>query len=367
MQAVGIICEYNPFHNGHVYHIQKTKELFPNSILILVLNGYFLERGEISILSKSAKTNLALQYGIDIVVELPSVFGTQAADIFAEKALEILNHFEVSDVVFGSECNDISKLTFLAEKQSETKFTTKLQTLLKEGVNYPSALSKALNVTEVIPPNDLLGISYAKAIIKNQFDIKLHTIERNNDYHDISSNDVIISATNIRNKIEHGEDISSFVPKDTTTMIQTIHYDKVWQLLRFRILTDPDLSIYMTVDEGIEWRLKKCARISSSLFEFMEMIKTKRYTYNKIRRMIIHILLGFTKHMNQHLVIDYIHVLGFNHHGQDYLKQLKTSLPLRNFKSQIYQIEEIAAYLYDEFTNSSETIFEKKHCPIQKY
>lgn len=368
MKAVGIICEYNPFHNGHIYHIQKVKEKFPDSILVLVLNGYFLERGEISCISKQDKVKLALNYGIDLVLELPVVFGTQSADIFAERALEILNSLQVSDVVFGSECDDIQKITFYAKQQFHPTFSNAVQEYLLKGYNYPSALAKALGEEKIIPPNDLLGISYAKAIIKNHWNIILHTIKRSNDYHDITSNNSIISASNIRNKILLQEDISPFVPFEILKKIKKVDWDKFWKLLQFRILTDSDLSIYMTVDEGIEHRLKKCVLKASTLSEFVEMIKTKRYTYNRIHRMLIHILLGFTKEMNQHLTLDYIRILGFRNTGKKYLNKIKKKLdiPFQDLHSQIYQMEEIAAYLYDEITNSQEHSFELKHRPIKE-
>ena len=114
MKVIGLIGEYNPFHNGHLYHIQQIKKKFPDAFLLLVLNGYFLQRGEISILPKEDKTKLALEYGIDLVLELPALFGTQSADIFAKNAIQILSFFQVTDIIFGSESNDINTILNLA-------------------------------------------------------------------------------------------------------------------------------------------------------------------------------------------------------------------------------------------------------------
>lgn len=366
MKAVGIICEYNPFHNGHVYHIQKAKKMFPDSTLVLVLNGYFLERGEISLLSKQDKTRLALLYGVDLILELPVVFGTQSADIFAKYAIEILNHFRVTDIVFGSESNDIQMIMNMAKKQLDLDYSIRVQEILKTGVNYPTALSKALDGNIINTPNDLLGISYAKAILTSEYPITLHTIQRTNNYHDTTLSSPFISASNIRHKISLQADISSFVPNDTLACIRSIDEKKFWELLRFRVLTDARLDIYMTVDEGIEHRLKKLILKASSIDEFVSMIKTKRYTYNKIHRMLIHLLLGFTKEMNDSFILDYIHVLGFNEQGQKYLNSIKKdlALPLKNTKSKIYQMEEIAATIYDVLTNSQERSFETEHKPV---
>jgi predicted nucleotidyltransferase len=177
MDVIGIICEYNPFHNGHLYHINKIKEMYPNSLIVLVLNGYFLERGEISILTKEDKVKISLDNNIDIIAELPFVFGSQSADTFAEAAVIILNYLGVQKLVFGSECNDIDLLTSIASKELKENLNQKIKENLKEGCNYPTALNKSLGIN-INTPNDLLGISYIKAIIKNKLKIKPITIKR---------------------------------------------------------------------------------------------------------------------------------------------------------------------------------------------
>lgn len=367
MKAVGIICEYNPLHNGHVYHIKKVREMFPNHILVLVLNGYFLERGEISLLSKRDKTKLALDYGVDLVVSLPVFFGTQAADIFAKTALSILNHLRVSEVVFGSESNNLAILMEAAKLQLDGGYSNRVKQYLDLGINFPTALAKACNIT-IKEPNDLLGISYCKAILENHYDISLHTIKRTNSYYNNDEDSLFLSAHTIRNKIKQNQDVSNYVPNEVDTFLKAVDSSKVWSFLKFRILTENHLEKYLTVDEGIESRLKKMVVQADSLEDFIKLVKTKRYTYNKIQRMIVHILLGITKDLNQFITLDYLSVLGFNLKGQKYLHAIRKSLtlPLKNNKSKLYQIELIAAYLYDEFTNSSERIFELEQKPIQK-
>ncbi len=368
MKIIGIICEYNPFHNGHIFHLKKIKKMFPKSLIILVLNGYFLERGEISIISKEDKTRLALENTIDLIIELPVIFGTQSADIFAKKALEILNHLNVTDIVFGSESNDISLLTKAAQLQLEPHFEKNLRKNLKKGCNYPTALAKTLNMnTNINNPNDLLGISYAKAIIKNQYSIKLHPIKRTNNYHDLTSNEFIISASNIRSKLKNKENIKNFIPHNTLSYLKTINEELIFTILKYKIITDNNLEKYLTVDEGIEKRLKKVILKSNNLEEFILNVKTKRYTYNKIRRMIIHILLGLTKKDNDNLDLEYIHILGFNKKGQEYLHSIKKniSIPLSPIlSSKTYKYEKTAAYLYDIFTNSQASLFELKNKPL---
>ena len=140
MEKIGIICEYNPFHNGHMYHIQKCKELYPNSLIILCINGYFTQRGGVSILGKEAKVKIALQYGVDLVVELPVFYGTQSADFFAEASIKILNALGITHIVFGSETTDIQKLTAYATKQLQQDF--KLDKEKKSKLSY--SFSKCL-------------------------------------------------------------------------------------------------------------------------------------------------------------------------------------------------------------------------------
>ena len=158
METIGIICEYNPFHNGHVYHINKIKEMYPDSIIILCVNGYFGERGDVSILSKEDKTKLALNNGVNIVVELPFVFASNSADTFAEASVKILNYMKVDKIIFGSESNDINKLTLIAKKQLEEDFSLKIKEEIKKGINYPTALNKGIGIN-LNSPNDLLGVS----------------------------------------------------------------------------------------------------------------------------------------------------------------------------------------------------------------
>ena len=142
MEIIGVIAEYNPFHNGHLYQINKIRELYPDSIIIVVLNGYFLQRGEMSILSKEEKTKLALDYGVNIVVELPFVFGCQAADIFANTSIKLLNELKITKLIFGSESDNIHTLEQIAKKQINSELDIKKY--LDEGMNYPTAFKNAL-------------------------------------------------------------------------------------------------------------------------------------------------------------------------------------------------------------------------------
>lgn len=369
MEIIGIICEYNPFHNGHLYHIKKIKELYPDSLLILVLNGYFLERGEVSLISKENKAKIALEFGIDLVLEQPVLYGTQSADVFASTAITILNHFKVEKLIFGSELNDIETLNKIAIEIENPDYQNKVKELLSQGLNYPTALAKAISVPfDFNHPNDLLAISYLKAIRKNKFSITPISIKRTSSYHDLESKEEVISASNIRNKFFHHEEISSYLPKISKEALLPLNQELYFKLLKNKILTTPHLEEFLTVDEGIENRLVEQMRVSDTLDEFIKKVKTKRYTYNKISRMCIHILLGIRKKDNLG-ELSYIKILGFNNCGKEYLHKMKEEIriPTQVNKNSIqYQTEINASILYDLLFDTNSYGFEVKKEPIQK-
>ena len=369
MDAIGIIVEYNPFHNGHLYQINKVKELYPNSKIVVILNGYFLERGLISLETKKEKTRLALKYGVDLVIELPFVFGSNSADTFASASLYLLNKLKVKKLVFGSESNDITLLKTIASKQLEPDFDKKLKTYLDEGLNYPTALNKAIGIS-LDSPNDLLGVSYIKSILQNNYDIEPITIKRTNDYHDNELNDSIVSASNIREKYNNGENISKYIPEGN---LVNINYDLFFQLLKYKILSDDKLNEYLTVDEGIDNKLKKVINEVNSIDELINSIKTKRYTYNRLMRMFIHILIGYKK-TDRDLIKnpEYIRLLGFSEEGSIYLNSIKKELNLplvtkyTHLDSIIKDYELKAASIYEQLTAESVMEFELNNKPLKK-
>ena len=239
MQIIGLIAEYNPLHNGHLYQINKIKELYPDSLIVLCLGSYFTERGDIGILSKEDKVKISLENGIDLIVELPTIYTVQSADIFAYQSVKILNFLGINTLVFGSESNDLSLLKKLADKQNDIKYQEKVKEYLDNGCNYPSALAKALEVNFEFKANDLLGISYLKAINKINKNIKVQTIKRTNDYLDTESRQNIVSASNIRKRFLDNEDISNLTP--CSKLLVKPNYDLYFKLLKLKIMTSNDL------------------------------------------------------------------------------------------------------------------------------
>ena len=373
--AIGIICEYNPFHNGHIYHLEKVKEIAKDEPIILVMSGNFTQRGNISIIEKYDKTRIALDYGVDLVVELPFQFATQSSDYFAKGAIKILNELKIDKLVFGSESNNINTLVDLANIQINNKDYEKVvKEELDKGINYPTAMSNALKIITkktISSPNDLLGLSYIKEIINNKYKIEPITIKRTNEYNSKKLEKKISSATSIREALKNNIDVSSTLPKESLNYINTFDESKFFNLLKYKIISDKDLSIYQTVDEGLENKLKKEINNSNTLEEFINNIKSKRYTYNKITRMLTHIICSFTKEENEiNKNINYIKILGFSNKGKNYLNKIKKEVTIPIItninKNNIYllSLELRIDSIYNIITNRNDNLYNKK--PIIK-
>lgn len=378
MKTIGIICEYNPFHNGHLYHIKKIKELFPNSTIVLVMSGNVTERGELSILNKWEKTEISIHFGIDLVVELPFVYASQAADIFCYGSIKILSELCVDTIVFGSECDDIDKLKRCAEIQLYNQdYNILVKEYLSNGMNYPTALSKALKEIsniEINTPNDLLGLGYIKEIIKNNYNIEARTIKRTNDYHDININNTISSATSIRNAIINKKDIKNTVPSFVIPFLnKDVYFLKdYFSYIKYKIISEENLEIYQTVDSDIISRMKDSIISSNSLEEFIANIKTKYYTYNKLMRICSHILFSFTKEeANYYFDNPYIRILGFSEDGQKYLNKRKKEINIpiiSNYSNDKEKLLYIELRVSKILSLLNKNIFEEelKNKPIKK-
>lgn len=332
MKSIGIVAEYNPFHNGHLYQIQKIKELYPDYTIVVVMTGNFTERGDVAILDKFKRTEMALNNNVDLVVELPYPFSTQSADTFAYGAITILEKLNVEKVVFGSESDNIEDLKTIAEVQiNNPDFEKLVKIYSKFGNNYPTAISNAvydLTNKKVITPNDLLGVSYIKTIIENNYKIEPITIKRIDNYHDKNLSNTFSSASSIRETLKKNESIENHVPQNSLKYFDNLHFiEDYFDIIKYKILTDNDLSKYCTVDEGIDCLLKKVIVKSNTYEELIKNIKSKRYTYNKITRMILHILCNFTKDKKDLFkYISYIRILGFNDQGKSYLNKVKKDI-----------------------------------------
>lgn len=379
--AVGVIAEYNPFHNGHMYHLKKIKEMFPNEEIVAVISSSFTQRGEPSIINKWDKTDICLKAGIDLVIELPYVFSTESADYFSYGALTILEKLGVDKFVFGSETNDIDIFKKIVDIQLNNEDFDKLVKIyLKFGNNYPTALSLALKDLdgEVLTlPNDLLGISYVKIIKENNYKIKPFCIKRTSDYNSLSIDNNISSATAIRKALEENKDVSSLVPDFVLEKFSELHFkEEYFKFLKYKIMLDDNLERYQTVDEGLGFKLKKEIISSTSYDELIEKIKSKRYTQNRINRMLNHIICNFTKEKKSKCQnLEYIRILGFNDKGQIFINKnkKKCDLPIiSNFsknKSVMMEQEFIATLVYASILDEKrkKELIEKEYKYHPKY
>ncbi len=375
-KVVGIVAEYNPFHNGHLYQINKIKEKYEDATIVVVCSSSFTQRGDTSILNKFDKAKVALNNGVNLVVELPYVYSTQSSDIFASAAIKILNYLKVDTICFGTERDSIDEIKKCADTQlNNPKYDKIVKEQLDLGINYPTALNKALKKLigiEITEPNDLLALSYIKEIIKNKYNIEIFSIKRTNDFHDINSNEMIVSASNIRNKLINNIDIKDKVPSDVYEILKNIKFNnKYFEFLKYKINSESDLEKYLDVDEGLSSRIRNSIDKSNSLEELIQNIKTKRYTYNKISRMLNHILCSFTKdERDQVKTIEYIRILGFDEIGQKHLNSIKDDIDIKilNKFDTSYKALEIEKRVSSIYSMIMSNIMNKeiKNIPVKK-
>lgn len=316
MNVTGIIVEYNPFHNGHIYHINKAKELTSPDLLISVCSGNYVQRGEPSIINKFEKTKAALKYGVDLVVELPYIYTIQNATVFGQKSVEILNHLKVNNIVFGSECNNLEELKNFANHSINIDH---LKEELDKGNSYPKSYGL---LAGSLYPNDILAVSYLKAI--KDTNITPYSIQRTNDYHDKDLKE-ISSALAIRKAIKENKDIKA---QCSIEIKEPIFMSDMYSYLQRLLLTKSkeELKNIFLVSEGIENLLIKNAYEYNNYGDFLNYSISKRYTRSRINRICLNIMNNITKdEVNNLPPLDYIRVLGFNSKGQEYLKSIKDS------------------------------------------
>ena len=358
MEIIGIVAEYNPFHNGHLYQIEQIKKKYKDSTIIVVMNGNYTQRGEVTIVDKWQRAKVALNEGVDLIVELPYPFSTQSADYYAYGAITILEKLGCTKLIFGSESDNIEDLHLIAKAGLDDQVNELIKVYCKLGNNYPTAISQAIeDITgkRIDTPNDLLGISYIKTIIKNNYKIKPETIKRTNNYHSLETNNKISSASAIRNLIKDNTPFQEFIPKNTLSINETFHnIEDYFPLLKYKIITEENLDKYQTVDLTYSKKIKKVINECQTRDELIHLLKKKHDTYNKISRMLLHILCNFTKEKaNTFKDITYIRILGFNTKGREYLNIIKKNIDIpiiskiNKNKDQMLEFELETSKIYD--------------------
>ncbi len=359
MIKVGVIAEYNPFHNGHLYHLNKVKEMFKDAYLILVLIGNFTERADASIINKWDKTKIALKNGYNLVVELPYNIATSSASIYAKGAIDILNKLKCNYLVFGSETNDVSLLKKLVNlTNNNEKYNSKVKKYLKEGYNYPKSCSLALkDISKVIidKPNDVLALEYVRSIINTKSNITPISIKRTNDYNDTNIKSNITSATSIRKNINNKSIIKNTMPSYVLKTINYVNYKDYFKFLKYKIITSDDLNNILDTDDGILNKLKKVIVNAKDLNDLILKVKSKKYSYNRIKRMLLHILTNTKKDYDTN--INYIRVLGFDNKGKEILNSVKKQIDVpiitkyKKTYDYLFKDDIKASMLYNLLTN----------------
>ncbi|TFE00250.1 nucleotidyltransferase [Jeotgalibacillus salarius] len=352
MKACGIVVEYNPFHNGHQLHADQSRTVTNSEIVIAVMSGNFLQRGEPALLPKQERAEMALRSGVDIVFELPYQFAVQHASIFAEGAVKLLDAAGCSSICFGSENGKIEPFIqqLQLEKDQRPELQHKIREQMKLGKSYPAAAAESYkqlfedqSQLDLAKPNNMLGYQYITAVDVFSDKIKPYTIQRtSSQYHDESLNHSFISsATSIRKKIfEDGvESVKNHVPESTYSVLdkylgnhgQLLNWSSYWSYIQHILLTNSPSSLerIYEMEEGIQYRLIEAALDSRNFGEFMHKVKTKRYTWTRIQRILTHLLTTTTKEeMQSNHSPAYLRMLGMNAKGREYLNLYKNDFTL---------------------------------------
>ncbi len=328
-KLIGTVCEYNPFHYGHKYNLDKAKRHFNADYTVCVMSGSFVQRGDVAIYDKWSRAECAVKYGADLVLELPVYYTMQSAKNFCFGGVKVLNSVGADFLTFGSECGDIDFLKSVADviKCEPEPFKETLKEELKKGVGYPSAIQKAIKGTlgcdYTLSPNDSLAVNYLIAIDELKSNIVPFTIKRENSYHDTLPGEEFASATAIRNMIFNNENHEKYAPLcDAPT--HSIKNIESLILGYLRISTAEAFKNITGIEDGLDLRIIECAKKSGTLEQFYKNLSTKRYTDHRLRRAVLSCIMG----INKSYTMDYIRPLAFNRNGAKILSDLKKNCPL---------------------------------------
>lgn len=375
MKAVGLVVEYNPFHNGHYYHLQRAKQVSGADVTVAVMSGNFTQRGEPTIVDKWTRAQAAVTAGVDLVVELPVFMAVQPAHRFATGALQLLNALAVESIVFGAEHPqwDFARLVKAEQDFNAAGFSQYNATYATQ---FNAQLREQTGVA-LTDPNDILAFAYTKAKLQHYYPIMLMPIQRRgSDYHDEQIVGTIASASAIRRAVNNGDQTyQKALPSVMAAALEEVTTAPSWEalypLLRNQLIQAPVTSLKQVylMAEGLEYRMKDAAQRSLDFASFMNYVKTKRYTYAYLLRVCLYTLLQFKRaDVHGHSQSPYLHVLAFNQRGQRYLHQLKKQLPYplitkvdQDLRDGLLNLDYRAGKLYQMFTPTEQDL---KHPPV---
>ena len=400
MKITGIITEYNPFHNGHLYHLNTAKKVTNCRGIVCIMSGNFVQRGEPAIIDKWKRTEMALLNGVDLVIELPTFYAVSSAEFFAKGAVDILNNIGVVDnIFFGSECGDINLLYKIAEvlTKEPKEFKLKIKENLKSGVTYAKAREKTLidildneDLNEILSnSNNILGIEYIKAIIKSNSSITPLTMKREGSkYNDKKFHTVFSSATSIRENIKNNYNLNvlvSYMPSPSLDVLINlsknnypfIFEEDMYKFIKYRLLTNCiNFNNLFESKEGIDNKFIKEIYHSSSYENFIFRVKSKRYTYTKISRLLSQLFFSLDNYSFEELSKEenlYARILGFNDTGRLILKEMKkkSSIPIitkvpKNNSNKLLQLDIQSTKAYSILNNKVNPLSDYLLSPIIK-
>ncbi len=328
--------EINPFHNGHEYFLKQARKIAGDNILVCVISTNFVQRGEVSVLTKDVKTNLLLNHGVDIVCELPTVLANQGGEFFALNAVKTLSNFNIDTLIFGSESSDLEQLITSADNLETTTF--------KDGVHSNLGHLKS---------NDILGISYIRASKKLNLNINFELVKRiSNNYNDTDVSSKIASATAIRNNLDDMQAIKDTLPSDSLQNIVTINEQLLFELFKINLLNciDNDIKIFLSENGQLLNRLKSgLDQNPASLKELLDLCKDKNNSQYKYQRIVINVILLITD--DNYTQYDYVRVLGFNPRGAKFIpKHAFTNLT--DCDNKVATIERRSSHLFSLLTTN---------------
>ncbi len=380
MLKIGIVAEYNPFHNGHLYQIEEIKRrMEKDTLIVAVVSGDFVQRGDFSYFNKWHKTEAALNHGVDMVVELPLYYSVQNAEIFSKMSTKILDYLEMDFQVFGAEEKDIEVLDRIIELQEREDYKKNLMELMKKGNSYSTSQKLALSeygYGGAVKSNNILALEYMRTMKKENLGIKPYIIQREiSDYNEQEiekARKSIASATFIRKILVENdanpENVKDFIPEKTYEILKKYYVSEnkeneglkwknlkegMFKFLKYKLLMETKKEIIKIYDmnDEIYARIYRGVSKSNTYEVFLKEVKSRNFSIKRIERIVLNILLNITKEAVD-FELDYIRVLGFNQRGQEYLRQLKKKKKVYNEKSDV--AEETEKY---EKKNNDEKIF----------
>lgn len=366
MKTTGIVAEYNPFHNGHKAHVDRCRENGATH-LVAVMSGNFVQRGSVAIMDKRARAAAAIRGGVDLVVELPVPFAVATAEVFARGGISVLQGLGCVDALsFGAECDDLALLQSAAKAVTDPKVDELIRQELSGGVSYPTARAFAVraaygdDIADVLEgPNNILAVEYLKELQRQGGTLSVEPVKRVGNAHDgLTATDEFASASMLRILLERGDERAfDFMPETTQVEFKrmagvgrapvSVEESERAILSRLRMLTAEDIAKAPDVSEGLENRIFNAIQSATSLEELYDIVKTKRYTHSRIRRIVTALYLGILPEDRE--AVPYVRVLGFNDRGLEILKKAKetATLPVITKPAAIEGLDEKARHTFD--------------------